>query len=61
MEQSEGKETQECTLLHQPNASVKETEDTMNVVPRTIGLGVSRDYDLDREVTDALREIYQNW
>ncbi|KAH2531712.1 hypothetical protein KXW97_009563, partial [Aspergillus fumigatus] len=33
----------------------------MNVVPHTIGLGVSRDYDLDREVPDALREIYQNW
>jgi hypothetical protein len=61
MEQSDGKETQEFTLLHQPNVSGKETEDTMSVVPRTIGLGVSRDYDLDREVPDALREIYQNW
>ncbi|GKZ63037.1 hypothetical protein AnigIFM49718_010768 [Aspergillus niger] len=33
----------------------------MAVVPRSIGLGVSRDYDLDREVPDALREIYLNW
>ncbi|KAF4219065.1 hypothetical protein CNMCM5878_003920 [Aspergillus fumigatiaffinis] len=40
MEQSDGKETQECTLLHQPNVSVKESEDTMTVVPRTIGLGL---------------------
>ncbi|KAF7137063.1 hypothetical protein CNMCM5793_006914 [Aspergillus hiratsukae] len=61
MEQVDGKEIQECTLLHQPNVSGKEIEDTMTVVPRSIGLGVNRDYDLDREVPDALREIYQNW
>jgi hypothetical protein len=61
MEQTNGKETQEFTLLHQLNISGKETEDTMSVVPRSIGLGVSRDYDLDQEVPDALREIYQNW
>lgn len=61
MEQVDGKEIQECTLLHQPNVSGKDIEDTMTVVPRSIGLGVNRDYDLDREVPDALREIYQNW
>jgi hypothetical protein len=61
MEQSDAKETQDCSLLHQPNVSGKEPEDTMTLVPRTIGLGVSRDYELDREVPDALREIYQNW
>lgn len=33
----------------------------MTVAPRTIGLGVSRNYELDREVPDALQEIYQNW
>ncbi|KJK62593.1 hypothetical protein P875_00095224 [Aspergillus parasiticus SU-1] len=33
----------------------------MSVVPRTIGLGVSRDHELDREVPDALREIYRSW
>jgi hypothetical protein len=47
MEQTDGKETQEFILLHQLNISGKETEDTMSVVPRTIGLGVSCDYDLD--------------
>lgn len=61
MEQSDAKEAQECTLLYQPNVSGKETEDTMSVVPCTIGLDVSRDHELDQEVPDALREIYRNW
>ncbi|RAQ66914.1 hypothetical protein COH20_007204 [Aspergillus flavus] len=61
MEQSDAKDAQECTLLYQPNVSGKETEDTMSVVPCTIGLDVSRDHELDQEVPDALREIYRNW
>jgi hypothetical protein len=54
MEQSNAKETQDCSLLHQPNVSGKEPEDTMTLAPRTIGLGVSRDYELNQEVPDAL-------
>jgi hypothetical protein len=61
MEQSNAKETQDCSLLHQLNISGKEPEDTMTLVPQTIRLGVSRDYKLDWEVPDALQEIYQNW
>ncbi|KAI2839629.1 hypothetical protein CBS11350_7460 [Aspergillus niger] len=61
MEPVDRKETQECTFLQQPNVSLRDIEDTVAVVPRSIGLGVSRDYDLDREVPDALREIYLNW